>query len=63
MEQELLRTRKNDSPIRSQDPGRVDKSGFQEGMAMEKLAGTLGRSSGAIVAEIIRQDLVPPDLR
>ena len=39
------------------------KSGFQEGIAVGKLAATLGRSSGAIVAEIIRQDLVPPDLR
>lgn len=39
------------------------RTGFQEGMAVEKLAGTLDRSSGAIVAEIIRQDLVPPNLR
>jgi hypothetical protein len=41
----------------------VVKSGFQEGMTIEKLAATLGRSSGSIVAEVIRQDLVPPNLR
>jgi hypothetical protein len=41
----------------------VVRSGFQEGMTIEKLATTLGRSSGSIVAEVIRQDLVPPDLR
>ena len=39
------------------------RSGFQEGTAVKKLAATLARSSGAIVAEIIRQDLVPPNLR
>jgi hypothetical protein len=39
------------------------KSGFQEGMAVKTLAETLERSSSAIVAEIIRQDLVPPNLR
>jgi len=39
------------------------KTGFQEGMTIEKLAATLGRSSGSIVAEVIRQDLVPANLR
>jgi hypothetical protein len=32
-------------------------------MTVEKLATTLGRSRSAIVAEVIRQDLVPPNLR
>jgi len=41
----------------------IVRSGFQEGLTIEKLAATLGRSSGAIVAEVIRQDLVPPNLR
>lgn len=41
----------------------VVRSGFQDGMTIEKLASTLGRSSGSIVAEVIRQDLVPPNLR
>jgi hypothetical protein len=39
------------------------RSGFQGGMTVEKLAAKLARSSAAIVAEVIRQDLVPPDLR
>jgi hypothetical protein len=39
------------------------RSGFQDGMTVEKLAATLARSSAAIVAEVIRQDLVPPNLR
>jgi len=39
------------------------RSGFKEGSTVEKLAATLGRSSGSIVSEVIRQDLVPPDLR
>ena len=39
------------------------RSGFQKGTTVEKLASTLGRSSGSIVAEVIRQDLVPPNLR
>jgi len=41
----------------------VVRSGFQDGMTIEKLASTLGRSSGSIVAEVIRQDLVPANLR
>jgi len=41
----------------------VVRSGFKEGMTIEKLSADLGRSSAAIVAEIIRQDLVPPGLR
>ncbi len=41
----------------------IVRSGFQEGTTVEKLAATLGRSSGSIVAEVIRQDLLPPDLR
>lgn len=39
------------------------RTGFQDGTAIEKLAVTLERSSAAIVAEVIRQDLVPPHLR
>jgi len=39
------------------------RSGFQDGMTVEKLAAKLARSSAAIVAEVIRQDLVPPELR
>ena len=38
-------------------------SEFQKGTTIEKLADTLGRSSSSIVAEVIRQDLVPPNLR
>ena len=41
----------------------IVRSRFQEGTAVEKLAATLGRSSGSIVAEVIRQDLLPPNLR
>jgi hypothetical protein len=41
----------------------VVRSGFREGMTVEKLAAKLGRSSGSIVAEVIRQDLLPPELR
>ena len=47
----------------TEDDRTAVRSGFQEGMTIEKLAATLARSSGAIVAEVIRQDLVPPDLR
>ena len=39
------------------------RAGFQEGESVEKLAAKLGRSSGSIVAEVIRQDLLPPALR
>jgi len=39
------------------------RSDFREGMSVEKLAAKLGRSSGSIVAEVIRQDLLPPELR
>lgn len=39
------------------------KSGFSDGTTIEKLAARLERSSAAIVAEVIRQDLVPPNLR
>jgi hypothetical protein len=41
----------------------IVKSGFQEGTPVATLAAALGRSSGSIVAEVIRQDLLPPDLR
>ncbi len=47
----------------SEDDRALVKSGFREGMTVEKLAATLERSSGAIVAEVIRQDLVPQGLR
>ena len=35
------------------------RSGFRDGMTVEKLAAKLERSQSAIVAEVIRQDLVP----
>jgi len=38
-------------------------SGFREGMTVKKLATMLERSTASIVAEVIRQDLVPADLR
>lgn len=38
-------------------------SEYRKGMTIEKLADILGRSSGSIVAEVIRQDLVPAELR
>lgn len=41
----------------------IVSSGFQDGLTIEKLAAELGRSSASIVAEVIRQDLVPPNLR
>ena len=41
----------------------VVRSGFRDGATIEKLAASLGRSSGSIVAEVIRQDLLPPELR
>ncbi len=41
----------------------IVRSGFQEGTSVKKLAATLGRSSASIVAEVIRQDLLPPNLR
>ena len=47
----------------TEDDRALVKSGFREGMTVEKLASSLERSSAAIVAEVIRQDLVPPDLR
>ncbi len=58
----LGRPRNSGLPWTEEDRSLVE-SGFQEGMTVEKLAETLGRSSGAIVAEIIRQDLVPAQLR
>ena len=47
----------------TEDDRALLRSGFKEGLTVEKLAATLERSSGAIVAEVIRQDLVPPELR
>ena len=47
----------------SEDDRATVRSGFQEGETIEKLAAALGRSSGSIVAEVIRQDLLPPSLR
>ena len=59
---ELGRPRNSGLPWTEQDRGLV-ASGFQEGMTVAKLATTLERSSASIVAEVIRQDLVPADLR
>jgi len=59
---ELGRPENSGLPWADEDRALI-RTGFQDGMAVEKLAGTLGRSSGAIVAEIIRQDLVPRNLR
>ena len=47
----------------TEDDRALVRSGFQGGTAIERLAAKLERSSAAIVAEVIRQDLVPPDLR
>ena len=47
----------------TEDDRALVKSGFREGMSVENLAAKLERSPSAIVAEVIRQDLVPPDLR
>ena len=47
----------------TEDDRALVKSGFREGMSVENLAAKLERSRSAIVAEVIRQDLVPPDLR
>ena len=41
----------------------IVRSGFGEGTTVESLAATLARSTGTIVAEVIRQDLLPPNLR
>ncbi len=41
----------------------IVRSGFGEGTTIESLAATLARSTGSIVAEVIRQDLLPPNLR
>ena len=49
-------------PWTEQDRALVASS-FQEGMTVKKLATMLGRSTASIVAEAIRQDLVPADLR
>ena len=59
---ELGRPRNSGLPWTEHDRGLV-ASGFQEGMTVAKLATTLERSSASIVAEVIRQDLVPADLR
>ena len=56
------RPRNSGLPWTEEDRALV-RSGFREGMTVEKLATTLGRSRTAIVSEVIRQDLVPPDLR
>lgn len=47
----------------TEDDRALVRSGFQDGIAIKKLAASLERSSAAIVAEVIRQDLVPPELR
>jgi len=47
----------------TEDDRATVKSGFLDGMTVDKLAANLERSSAAIVAEIIRQDLVPSNLR
>lgn len=59
---ELGRPKNSGMPWTKEDRALV-KSSYLDGMAVEKLAKSLGRSSAAIVAEIIRQDLVPPNLR
>lgn len=59
---EVGRPENSGLPWTEEDRTRVT-SGFRDGMTVEKLATTLGRSRSAIVAEVIRQDLVPPDLR
>jgi len=47
----------------TEDDRATVKSGFLDGMTVDKLAANLERSSAAIVAEVIRQDLVPSNLR
>ena len=59
---ELGRAKNSGLPWTDEDRAIV-RSGFQEGETIEKLAAALGRSSGSIVAEVIRQDLLPPSLR
>jgi len=59
---DLGRPRNSGLPWTEHDRGLV-ASGFQEGMTVEKLATMLERSAAAIVAEVIRQDLVPAGLR
>jgi len=59
---ELGRPRNAGLPWTEEDRSLV-KSRFLAGTTVEKLATELERSSAAIVAEIIRQDLVPPNLR
>lgn len=59
---ELGRPRNAGLPWAEEDRATV-KSRFLAGATIEKLAAELERSSAAIVAEIIRQDLVPPSLR
>jgi len=54
---------KNSGLLWTEEDRALVRSGFREGMTVEKLAENLERSTGAIVAEIIRQDLVPPNLR
>jgi len=62
MNRELGRPTNSGLPWTDEDRARVE-SGFREGMPVGKLAAALGRSESAIVAEVIRQDLVPPNLR
>jgi hypothetical protein len=59
---DIGRPRNSGLPWTEEDRAIV-RSGFQEGKTIEKLAAELDRSTSAIVAEVIRQDLVPPDLR
>jgi hypothetical protein len=59
---DLGRPRNAGLPWSEEDRSLV-KSRFLEGTTIERLAAELERSSAAIVAEIIRQDLVPPNLR
>jgi hypothetical protein len=59
---ELGRPRNAGLPWTEEDRALV-KSRFQAGTSIENLAAELERSSAAIVAEVIRQDLVPPNLR
>jgi hypothetical protein len=59
---ELGRPMNSGLPWTEEDRAAV-RSGFQEGATVAELAAALGRSSGSIVAEVIRQDLLPSDLR
>lgn len=59
---ELGRPKNSGLPWTDEDRELI-RSGFQKGMTVEKLAKTLERSTAAIVAEVIRQDLVPAHLR